>query len=287
MKKTIIISLAAVLLCASCKPKQPVNPNPPAPADDSCWEMRNDPIECIKVYNGKTLVQTFNFEYNEKDMLTSMTRVDEQLKIKLMDIKYSYEGKTGMKASGKFYNTTKAISADFNEDRDNLSYGLEHGISYSLSLDSDDMPGLCKGSYAYDGKAYSSKRDEKIIYSTKGGNIESLKIGTEASTDTRTKTGSVTSGAVEYVYTYSDKLDLQNFAAYLMPCEMPVWVPAELPGCKNLITGMSCKVGGVALPESFTVSYVLNDNGSIRSATRTDFSRGREISTLRYEFSYL
>lgn len=286
MKKTAIISLAAAILCAACKPTPGPTP-PPTPAKGSLWEMKNDLVETISIYNGKTLVQSFNFEYSDDNLLTRMTRVDEQLKIKLMDISYSYEDKTVMRANCKFLNATKTLEARFNDDRDNLEYGIKGGNIFSLSLDAEDLPGLCKGAYSYDGKAYSSKRDEKVAYSTKGGNISSLAISSEASTDSRTKTKSVTSGGVEYIYTYSDKADEQNFAALLMPCEMPVWVPAELPGCKNLVTGMTCKAGGVTLPESFTVSYELNDNGSIRSATRTDFSRGREVSSIRYEFSYL
>lgn len=291
MKRYITVLSIAALALVSCNQKQPDGPQP-APAGKSLWKMKNDPVECVSVYCGKTLVQSFNYEYDKEDRVVSIKRVDELTKAPMMNLDITYGGIGEMTVSGSYLYANRTFKASFNEDRDMLTYGAqEEGfLTNILTMDSDDLPGVCKGTYDFSAKNYDSAIAQKTVYGTGNCDILSIAFRTETATKTDELTECKSERTVEYDYTYSDEEDLQNFAAYLIPCDFPVWYAAELPGCAHLITGMTCKCGNVTLPQSFEVKYVLNDNGSIRSATRTDYTTrdGNKVrvSELRYEFSY-
>lgn len=277
-----------MLSCAACR-QHPVPGPSPRPSDKSLWEMENDPVESVSVFCGNTLVQTFFYEYDDCSRLIRIRREDAAPKSVMFDLKLDYEGLAGMRLSGSYLYAFRTIGASFSEDGDVLRYGPEggDGMSCTLTMDSGDLPAMCRVAYSYECPEYSSDVRQRIVYTAEDGDITAIAITTESAFASKCLTKAVSGSGIEYVYTYCDKPDLQNFAAYLVPCEFPVWVAAELPGCSHLISGMTCRCGGVTLPESYDVTYVLNDNGSIRSAVRTDFSRGTKVSELRYEFSYL
>lgn len=248
MKKTFYLIMVSMLTLASCGEHHPA-PEPPKPSDKSLWIQQNDPVETISVYCGKTLVQTYEFEYDKSNLLTHMTRIDKSTGAKILDIDYTYDGINDMTASGFYLNTNKTIMASYKSDGDILDYEAsgEAPASYSISMDSDNLPCLYKCTSAYDCAKYSAQSGRRAVFTTSGGDIMSMKIISDNSTETSALTKSSSNSDIEYTFTYSDKEDLQNFAAYLLPCELPLWVAAELPGCKHLITGMTCKRGNVTL----------------------------------------
>lgn len=286
--------MAALMLCFSCKPSTD-GPHPEEPTDptdpSSLWVMENDPVEQVKVYAGTKLLETYKYEYDDMNRLTRLVRRDETSASTLMDLTYRYEGALDVVIEGTFGTASKrAIYASVDEDDWNLTYkgNWDGAMDYALSMDEGTPSSVVTG---YDFSApqgwYSSRIVSRTKYDGKNGDISSSVTTTDIKTSTDKKTGADNSSRVTCRYTYSDREDLQNFAAYLIPCNFAVWYAKELPKCRHLITGMTMYRGNVLLPESFSVEYEFNDNGSIKSATRTDLCSGKAVAVRKYVFSYL
>lgn len=292
MKRMIYVAALAAVLCWSCRkpgpdPVRPVDPDNP----ESLWIMENDPVERVDVYVGRKLVESWAFEYDDVSRVTAVTRTDEVAGVVLYDLKYSYEGQFDMALSGNFSASVKgSLKASVDEDDWNLVYNGDWNDAVMQKVEMDeDMPVKAGWTYGFDarGGQYSSSVEKGKKYSEENGDIVSVLETTSWSSKTDKRTSAKSSSSIETLYTYSDREDLQNFGVWLMSCDFPVWYAKELPGCAHLITGMTMKRGDVVLPESFTVEYEFNDNGSIKAATRTDYSCGEKVVERRYVISYL
>lgn len=292
MKTRVYLILAvSAILCAACGPH--VKPDPaPDPEDGSLWRMKNDPVEKIDVYSDGELLETYEFWYNHDcDMVACVIRTDKTTGGDIMKVDYTYQGSCTVTARVTMFGAGRTVKALFDEDRESLQYGPEEDAAfrYKMILDSyNSLPVTNEMTYAYACDMYNSNVNLKWMFTEEEGDITSVSSVSNIRTVTEPLvTVADARSGIRYTYTYSEDEDLQNFAAFLMPCDFPLWFAAELPGCKHLITGMTSKCGNVPLPESFAVKYVLNDNGSIRTATRTDYTRGEKVSERRYEYSYL
>lgn len=293
MKRLVyLISALSALFCCACGKNDNPGPSPVPPADESLWRMHNDPVEKVDVYCGDILLETYTFEYNDKyDMVTSITRTDKTTGSDILKVSCTYSGTCDASFSIQAGGASTTVKASFNEDRDVLEYGpdTDAAFRYRTRLDSyNALPITDEAAYSYMCQNYSSSLAAKQIFAEKDGDISSVEWNPYIQTTAFPYiTVAEAKSGLTYAYTYSEAEDLQNFAAFLMPCDFPLWFATELPGCKHLITGMTMKSGNVTLPESFTVSYTFNDGGSIKTALRTDYSRGRKILERTYKYTYL
>lgn len=286
--------MSAMMCCwISCSSEEPGTGGNIEPAGDNPhWIMKNDLVEKVSVYSGDKIVETFSYEYDEMDRTARLVRTDKTTGVIMMDISYSYDDAGGMTLSGKWGTGAKrTMYASLAEDDSSMSFkgSWNDALEYTVSLDTEGLPAASGFKYGFrsGNDEYSSDIMNSQSFRIDGEDISSIVMSTGIRTSAGKTTGAEASSGLEISYTYSEMEDVQNFNVYLVPCEFPVWYAKELPGCRHLITGMTMKRGNVILPSSFTVSYTFNDNGSIKTATRTDFSRGAPVVERVYSFSYL
>lgn len=289
MKHSILIFLIITPFLLSCGENGGGGQHNGTTAED--FSFASPLVSKIEVSSGGTLIETYEFSYDDKARLSSLTHTDCLQKNKLLALDYSYTG-SEMTASGTFYplSSKRFISATLDKEQKTLSYkgSWSGALSYVTSFDGGGTATATVSDSDFSAKdgQYSSATRYSETYSVTSGCISTATMGNEieARSSKRTKTTSV--AAFSYSYSYSGNDDKQNFSAFLIPCNFPVWYAAGLPGCKKLITGISSARGGVASAATTTIKYGLTPEGNIDTAVRTDLNDGQEILVRTYKFYY-
>ena len=287
-RHTLVI-LFAVLLAAACN-----GPDDPGrnTARTDIWTHTKPMVAKVEVSSEGTLLETFEYTYDENGRMLTLVKTDKLSKTVMLELEYTYPGENVMKVSGKFFpiSTNRFISATYNPKDGTLDYvGSWKGAwSYTTTVGEDGVAiaTVCKDSFAAKEGYYTSDMDYGEEYTISGGTIVAMEAGTDISAQSSKATRTANSSSLKTVYTAGDKADSQNFAAYLMPCNFPVWIAAGLPGNKHLVTGISSFTGNVSTPESTAVEYTFNPDGSLDTAVRTDSNAGTPYLTRTYKFIY-
>lgn len=290
MKKLILSSLALLAVLASCGEKPNGGKTPSGGA--TAWSLPGPLVQKVEVRSGGTLLETYEYTYDDRGRLSSLRKTDKIQSAVFLDLQYSYPDETGMRATGKFYPVTsnRFITAVRNAADQTVSYaGSWSGAwSYATRYDAGGTALATATDLDFNatGGWYSAKTHLGEAYTVSGGCITRAEYGTEIEARTAQKTRSASAAQLTVSYTYSDREDKQNFAAYLFPCEFPVWVAAGLPGCKKLITGISKSAGSVSFPTTTQIAYTFTAEGNIDTATRTDLNDGAPVLVRTYQFYY-
>jgi len=282
----LFLTLLVSVIVSSCNSGEKKGPEPESEADGPAWKLDGPLPSRVEVLRGKTLLETFEFAYDENDHLISLVKKnipDEKL---LLDLKYSYSGENDMTVSGTFYPAAKTMVATI--DANTLSYGFSGGLRYEISFDRDGSLSTLQtsDSFVSEGGQYSRKVKYLEKYLFDGGNCSVVSVSNDCEALSSKINGTVFASSLEYVFTYLDEPDKQNFAAFLMGCEFPVWYAAGLPANAKLVCGMKMKCGGVDGVISWTIDYDLDDEGNIISAIKTDYIDGEEILSKTFDFYY-
>ena len=288
---------ASAVLLSGCKGGNDKGGNTPADdPDKSLWKSTAVIPSAVDVYAGKNfgkLVQSDVFEIDAQNRVISFSREDVVRGKTLMDLKYSYSGKTTATISGTFVGVgNKNITASCDEDDTSVSYKGDWAAS-PVNLVTTYEDGVVKSTVFDDSSEDASHFSNSSKYTetytvNKDGDITKVVIGTKntGTAKATNPTGFQSSSEVEFTYTYSEYEDLNNFNAYLMPCSFPVWYAKGLPGCKHLISGMTSKCGNVSHRASFKVEYEIDEDGTIISAIRTDYTDDKAILVRKYMLFY-
>ena len=291
MNKRILCPLTVLAILASCGQK-PENGTTPQGGGATIWSLPTPLVQKVEVRSDGTLIETYEYTYDDKGRVSSLTKTDCLQQEKMLELSYSYPDETGMKAAGKFYPVTSSryITAVRNTGERTVSYSGSWTGAWSYVTSYDAGGTALATATDLDFKAqegwYSAKTHYGEAYTVSGGCISRVDYGTEIEAQTKRKTRSSSSSELTVSYTYSDKEDRQNFAVYLFPCEFPVWYAAGLPGCKKLITGISTARGTVSYPATTRISYTFTADGNIDTATRTDYNASEPTLVRTYKFTY-
>ena len=292
MNKRILCSLMILTALASCGEK-PEGGKTPQEGGATIWSLPTPLVQKVEVRSDGNLIETYEYAYDDKGRVISLTRTDQLQKEKLLELSYSYPDETGMKAIGKFYpvSSNRFITAVRNTTEHTVSYSGSWTDAWSY-VTQYDVNGTALSTvtdlvFNAKGGQYSAQTHLGELYTVSGGCITRAAYGAEIKAKTQRKTHSVSETELTVSYNYSDKEDRQNFAVYLFPCEFPVWFAAGLPGCKKLITGISTARGSVQYPATAQISYTFTADGNIDTATRTDYNAGEPILVRTYKFTYL
>ena len=284
----IIITMLAAALTASCAGKG----NPDDTPDGEIWVHSKPLVAKVEVSSEGTLVETFEYTYDDKGRMLTLKKTDNLSRNVLLEMQYSYPGENEMKVQGKFYPiaTNRFITVTYDPKAGVLgSTGSWNGAwSYTTAINGDGVATetLCKEQFASKEGYYTSDMVYSETYTVSGGTIAESVCGTDIKARSSKATGSDNTSALRTVYAVSDKADKQNFAAYLMPANFPVWIAAGLPGNKNLVKGITSFTGGVQTAVSTAIEYSFNADGSIDTATRTDSNAGVPYLSRTYKFIY-
>lgn len=292
MNKRILCSLMILAALASCGEK-PEGGKTPQEGGATIWSLPTPHVQKVEVRSDGTLIETYEYAYDDKGRVISLTRTDQLKKEKLLELSYSYPDETGMKATGKFYpvSSNRFITAVRNTAEHTVSYNGSWTDAWSY-VTQYDVNGTALSTvtdldFNAKGGQYSAQTHLGELYTVSGGCITRAAYGAEIKAKTQRRTHSVSETELTVSYNYSDKEDRQNFAVYLFPCEFPVWYAAGLPGCKKLITGISTARGSVQYPATTKIDYTFNPDGNIDTATRTDYNAGEPILVRTYKLTYL
>ncbi|MCQ2184635.1 MAG: hypothetical protein MJY62_04420 [Bacteroidales bacterium] len=303
MKRILKFICAAALAMAaavSCKDSGNKKTDP-APKDDpeaSVWKLSTAVPGMVTVKSSGQVLQMDVFETDEYNRLTAMTRSDIKMNADLLDFKYTFSGKSTAVIAGTMYGskTAYSITATCNDDDTAVTYQGSWASPELMTTTYEDGLAVSSGyNYSFeDATFYKSDEEYYEKYTSDGkGNIASAAIGTRILSKVTGQTGPKATTEVRsekevvYKYTYSDKDDLQNFNAYLMNCNFPVWFAKGLPGCKKLISGMTVSRGEFPLREKFTVEYTRFDGeGRLLEAVRTDYVGEKEVCKRTYSLTY-
>ncbi|MCQ2184264.1 MAG: hypothetical protein MJY62_02510 [Bacteroidales bacterium] len=270
--KYSIICAAVLVALTACKNG---GGNPADDHDGSLWHSSVVYPASVEVYAGKTLVMSDEYTVDQTGLLASMVRTDHSLNKQLLNLTYSYSGKENVVIAGTFYGAgKKSITASCKDGV--VTYQSDGNMPLLVRTTFDTETSLAQNTeFQNTGEDthYSAQTTYSETYVDNGGDIEKVEIATVSDGQGKdvNPTYVSTSSSVDYEYTYSDDLDLNNFNAYLMPCNFPVWYAKSLPGSKHLITGMKVSHDGREYGVSFTVEYDLDSDGNVLTAVRTDY----------------
>ena len=290
MKKLFYL-LAIACLAASCggnneeeKKKETDDPS------SSLWKMQLYAPSLVQVYAENELVESYSFEFDGNMRVTSLLRKDEIAGKALLDLAYTYSGKSDMSVSGTFYSTAAAKTVNASIDGKTVTYkgDWDNARQYKTTYDANGTVTATDAAleFAPTSGQYSSLGTYSEVYKVSSGNVTSATLGADITSQSSKSAKLESSKELTIEYTYSDKPDKQNFNVFLMNCEFPVWFAKELPGCKNLISGMKMKCGSVTLPQSFKVEYTFDSGGDILTATRKDYNDSELVLTRVYKLTY-
>ena len=258
----------------------------------SIWVHPKPLVAKVEVSTEGAVVETYEYTYDDNGRILTLVKTDNLSKTVMLDLQYTYPGDNEMKVSGQFFpiSTNRFITATYNPKDGTLDYvGSWKGAwNYTTALNDDGVATstVCKEKFAATEGYYSSDMNYSEAYTVSGGTIAESLMGTDISAQSSKATRTANTSALRTVYSASDKADRQNFAAYLMPNHFPVWIAAGLPGNKQLVTGIASFTGSVSTPESTTVEYTFNPDGSLDTAVRTDSNAGTPYLTRTYKFIY-
>ena len=290
MNKRILCPLLLLAFLSACG-EHPNNETTPQ-GRQTAWSLSGPQVQKVEVSSDGTTMETYAYTYDDKGRLSSLVKTDQIHHETVLDLQYSYPDETGMKVLGKFYPVTSSryITAVRNDGEKTVSYtgSWKDAWSYVTRYDAGGTALATVNDIDFQAQEgwYTAKTHFGEAYSVSGGCITRAEYGTEIEAQTRRKTRSSSSTELTVSYNYSNQEDRQNFAVYLFPCDFPVWVAAGLPGCKKLITGISSARGSVQYPATTKIDYTFNTDGSIDTATRTDYNGSEPILVRTYKFTY-
>ena len=260
--------------------------------DRQIWAHEKPLVAMVEVSSGGIVIETYEYTYDEQGRILTMVKTDKLSKEVLLDLQYSYNGENEMKVQGKFFPiaTNRYIDVSYNPTSGTLSSkGSWSGAwSYTTSVGEAGVVTSteCQSDFAAKEGYYTSKMNYSEVYTISEGTVTESVIGTEIGAQSSKATRTANVSALKTTYTPGGQDDRQNFAAYLMPDNFPVWIAAGFPGNKKLITGISASTGTIPAPETTTIEYSFNAAGDIDTATRTDYNAGTPYLTRTYKFIY-
>ena len=291
MRRPILPFLLLLALTLSCGKKPDGGGKTPDEKKSATWSLPAPFVQKVEVSADGSVIESYEYTYDDQARILSLRKTDRLTNTPLLDLQYTYPGESGMKVTGKFFPITsnRIISAAKDAAQKTVSYsGSWTGAwSYVTTLDAG---GTATGTttdpeFASKEGKYSSKTHYSEAYTVSGGCITRSVMGTDIESRTNNLTASASS-ALTVDYSYSDREDKQNFAAYLFPGEFPVWVAAGLPGCKKLVREIKMASGNVPSPVSSRIEYAFDTDGNISTAIRTDLNNGETVLVRTYKFFY-
>lgn len=243
----------------------------------------------VEVSCNGTPLEEYAFSYDNSGRLSSLVKKDKVSGETLYDLSYGYSGDAQASIAGKYFGTGSERTITATAAPGELSYKGDWADAWGYTAKYDTSGVILSlgatPSFSANGY-YSSSADYAERYEVSSGNVLSATTGTtiDARSDKGTSTHSTYD--VSYIYEYSDKADRQNFAVFLMPCQFPVWYATGFPGNRNLLSGMSMKLGSIEGQMSFTVDYELDTEGNIVSATQTMYAGKETLMTKTFTLSY-
>ena len=260
--------------------------------DRQIWAHEKPLVARVEVSSGGSVIETYEYTYDEQGRILTLVKTDKLAREVVLDLNYSYPGENEMKVQGKFFPiaTNRYIDVSYNPTSGTLSYkGSWSGAwSYTTSVNKDGVVTSteCQSDFAAKEGYYTSKMNYNEVYAISEGTVTESVIGTEINAQSSKATRTANVSALKTTYTPGGQDDRQNFAAYLMPDNFPVWIAAGFPGNKKLITGISASTGTIPAPETTAIEYSFNAAGDIDTATRTDSNAGTPYLTRTYKFIY-
>ena len=258
----------------------------------SLWKMETDRLSKVEVVSGGSIIETYEFKYDDYSRLTSLIKRDLVGGNKLLDLKYSYKDDSKVEISGIYYplaaerSTTAVIDADSRS----VSYtgNWKGAWTFTTAYDGDGtvLSTEVSDNYAA-GSYYSADVKYSEEYEVVSRDVRSVRMSVSTSVDTQVNTNVSNSNELKVEYTYSDKYDDCNFNVFLMNCEFPVWFAKGLPGCLHLISGMTASHAGVASPVSFKMSYTFNSSNQLKMAVRKDYEGSNLVLEKTYRLYYV
>lgn len=260
--------------------------------DRQIWVHEKPLVAMVEVSSGGSVIETYEYTYDEQGRILTLVKTDKLAREVVLDLNYSYPGENEMKVQGKFFPiaTNRYIDVSYNPASGALTYkGSWSGAwSYTTSVNKDGVVTSteCKSDFAAKEGYYTSKMNYSEVYTISEGTVTESVIGTEIGAQSSKATRTANVSALKTTYKVGSQDDRQNFAAYLMPDNFPVWIAAGFPGNKKLVTGISASTGTIPAPETTAIEYSFNAAGDIDTATRTDSNAGTPYLTRTYKFIY-
>ncbi len=289
MKTRYLLFLVAALGVLSCGG---VSSNAGSdPVDSGVWATGS--LARVEVFAGDTKVETLSFTYDGAGRLSTLQRRDEGLGKKLLDLTYNYVDAGNLKISGRFFPLAadKTINVSVDKKAGTLQYAGTwlKPWTYVVRFDGDGvLSGISQeSSYRAGNGSYSADSRIAEEITVAGGDVLRRQSGTSVVSQSKATVSSDSRSEATVAYTYSDLEDVGNFNVFLFDDHFPVWMAKGLPGCKHLISGMTLRYGDVAAPQSFRMTYTLDDEGRVMEAVRTDLDGTEELLVRKYRCTYL
>lgn len=260
--------------------------------DRQIWVHEKPLVAMVEVSSGGSVIETYEYTYDEQGRILTLVKTDKLAREVVLDLNYSYSGENEMKVQGKFFPiaTNRYIDVSYNPTSGTLSYKGSWSGAWSYTTNVNEAGVVtsteCKSDFAAKEGYYTSKMNYNEVYAISEGTVTESVIGTEINAQSSKATRTANVSALKTTYTPGSQDDRQNFAAYLMPDNFPVWIAAGFPGNKKLVTGISASTGTIPAPETTAIEYSFNAAGDIDTATRTDSNAGTPYLTRTYKFIY-
>ena len=286
--RLILLITVCILFSTGCKGKID-----DGGSDNQAWVHEKPLVSRVEVFCGDKLIETYQYTYDIQNRPVTLVKTDNLQGVELLNLTYSYDAAGGLKVLGKFYPlaSNRFITATWDKDGRVLTYGGSWSGAWTYTTTVNDASTAVSTSAAEKFAAskgwYSSEVAYSEEYTEKAGCITKAVKGSSVKAQTKHVTHSESASTLTVNYTYGSDADRQNFAVYLFDCDFPVWYAAGLPGCKKLITGISCSAGDVPFDDETRLEYSLNPAGNIETVTRTDLNAGKTILVRTYKFTYL
>lgn len=262
---------------------------------DGVWVHKEPRVARVEVSSSETLLETYEFSYDNTGRITTLVKTDNMSKAVLLDLQYTYPSENKMHIQGKFYPiaTNRFIDVDYDWNYRTFTYSgsWSTGWTYTTRCNEDDIVSetTAEVNFAASGGQYTSKTHYEEGYAVKDGTIYRIKIGSEVDAQSAHTTRTSNSQYLVYDLEYTNLADNQNFMLYIVPCNFPVWAASNLPGCKRLPKSVrigSGDKGDVTYPESYTFEYEINASGDLETAVRTDYNGVDVVLVRTYKFIY-
>ena len=237
-------------------------------------------------------IETYEYTYDSKGRMASLKKTDVLGKTSLYDLTYSYSGDYSVKISGKFYGKDSDVSISASTDSKNKTLTYQGDWSgawkYTVGYDSSSHILSCESESTEKGaQLYSSGISYSEKYMSRNGDITREEAGTVANSKATKKNATISSVSRTTEFEYTSKEDKQNFAAYILPCEFPVWIAKGLPSNRHLIKSIKARNSyGIDSPLTYTFDYTFDSDGNLLTATRTEMNQGKTVLTRTYKFTY-
>lgn len=290
MKYIHILPLFLVLALAACSGKDDSKKG-----DDpsgGLWEHAAPRVSKVEVSSGGSPVETYEYTYDEKGRMLTLVKTDKISGTVMLDLRYTYPSDNEMRITGKFFPITsnRFITVKYDADARTVVYQGSWDGSWQYTARLDGAGGLkaleMNSDFAAKDGYYSSGMYYNEAYTVSDGTVTTAEMLTDIKAKSSRSTESENNSSLVVNYTPSASADRQNFAAYLMPCDFPVWVACGLPGNKKLIQEITRKTGSIPSPQSTGLSYTQNTSGDIETVTRTDNNAGVAYLERTYRFYY-